>query len=753
MKKIKVILALLLIISLAGIATAEEKTLLYYSEIDDVVTSEYPIDLLSTSRSEANTRIGFILSDVSNAQGFYAYSSTIEEIPDNEIIDTKIKETSHENVVLSINSQTVGSASVYTTRYKPLLSSYSKLYITIHIHDLDLTGFSGATVLKTDLSVHDLNIDRLERVQIQEDYNPIALPCLAVQRSVGSTNPYFGIGHQKNMKVSRKTSFGQSIVYNETETGLYVKYNRNNFINNVVITDNFGDVIHSESSSEDILYPHLFNFPITINATDPLKNMYWEVTIPEGMTPEELGKTKVTYKLVDTTQPYITLRGVYQIWEYHSDTDTFTDYDIGNINGETDIYFDTGKTYSIEFTNNDYKPFKIDYHNKIELVSKNNIIEMEKDEGDNITVSFRAENMDYGKSDNKYPHQYFRDFSITKNGETKYSNNAGYIFYENIPPQEFNIIAKTAGYDDYHKNYGVLDKTQLITVPLKSEGNYKFLSLKAYNGNNPSQTVATNYKIYVTKNGIETLLIETESMQGAFVYYLEVGFLHRVEYSSYGFKSGEIVFNPFFMDVVEKIYLYPEEEGINTLVFEIVDSKNIPSYGVRVVIGEEIKYTDTNGKTSFALSQGPVTYEIYKQGYQKISNSFNLTEDHLLKITLLKDGEVPPSTKPEIPPAEVKPSNIIESVKYAFSKMFGFNYNNPEDITKNNLLFGLIIVLGVATVVASVTKDGLGALVGGAIGFVFSSALGLIPIWVLLTGFAFIAIYIILFRISNDGGN
>ena len=173
----------------------------------------------------------------------------------------------------------------------------------------------------------------------------------------------------------------------------------------------------------------------------------------------------------------------------------------------------------------------------------------------------------------------------------------------------------------------------------------------------------------------------------------------------------------------------------------------------RSAIGEETKYTDTNGKTSFSLPQGPITYEIYKQGYQKIGNTFNLTEDHLLKITLLKDGEVQPSTTPEIPPTEVKPSNIIESVKYAFSKMFGFNYNNPEDITKNNLLFGLIIVLGVATVVASVTKDGLGALVGGAIGFVFSSALGLIPIWVLLTGFAFIAIYIILFKISNDGGN
>jgi hypothetical protein len=482
--------------------------------------------------------------------------------------------------------------------------------------------------------------------------------------------------------------------------------------------------------------------------------MYWTVTIPEETTPEGeiLGKTKVTYKLVDTNQPYITLRGVYQIWEYHADTDTFTEYEIGNINGETDIYFDSGKTYSIEFTNNNYKPFKIDYNKKIELVSKNNVIEMEKDEGDNITVSFRAENKDYGKAENKYPYQYFRDFSVTKNGETKQSNNAGYIFYENITPQEFNIVAKAAGYDDYHKNYGVLNKTQLITIPLKSEGNYKFLSLKAYNGNNPSQTLSANYKIYITKNGIETLLTETETMQGAFVYYLEVGFNHRVEYSSYGYKSGEIVYTPFFTDVVEKIYLYPETVGFNTLIFEIVDTKNIPSYGVKVAIGEETKYTDTNGKTSFSLPQGSITYEIYKQGYQKIGNTFNLTEDHLLKITLLKDGETPPTTPPEIPYID-KPTNIIESVKFAFAKMFGFNHNNPEDITKNNLLFGLILVLGVATVVASVTKDGLGALVGGAIGFVFSSALGLIPIWVLLTGFAFIAIYIILFKISNDGGN
>ena len=237
MKKIKVILALLLIISLAGIATAEEKTLLYYSEIDDVVTSEYPTGAPIMTGMQENLRIGFALSDVSNAQGFYAYSTTIENIPDNKIIDAKIKETSHENVVLSINSQTVGSASVYTTRYKPLLSSYSKLYITIHIHDLDLTGFNGATVLKTDLFVYDLNIYSFN--EAPELTN--ALPFLTVQGGPKSSF-YYGIAHQKNMKVSRKTSFGQSIVYNVTETGLYVKYNRNNFINNVVITDKFGEI-------------------------------------------------------------------------------------------------------------------------------------------------------------------------------------------------------------------------------------------------------------------------------------------------------------------------------------------------------------------------------------------------------------------------------------------------------------------------------------------------------------------------------
>lgn len=739
MKKIKIFLCFLFIISLTGIASAE--TINY-----DYTTS--------TEKIYKNVPIGVFTPSAKDMQSLVTNDVTLLEVTEVIIVNIPsfvLKGEHKDEITLEfpidfkIGNKIVGSGTYQRTTSKNKNGVLKSVVVTIVINNFDAKGYINKQYIKM-IPKGNATIDDFVFAYGNIYHQPENLDDgLGIFLCAYDTcTPSNSITYNR-----LAVDFHQVLEYHITENAINLNFFRHE-INNFIEVKYGEQTILSELKNTDIFTTSYFK-PLKISVQNPYTLTFWNNIIPEDL--EITGKTKVTYKLVDTTQPYITLRGVYQIWEYHPDTDTFTDYDIGNINGETDIYFDTGKTYSIEFTNNDYKPFKIDYHKKIESVSKNNVIEMEKDEGDNITVSFRAENMDYGKSDNKYPHQYFRDFSISKNGETKYSNNAGYIFYENITPQEFNIIAKTAGYDDYHKNYGVLDKTQLITIPLKSEGNYKFLSLKAYNGNNPSQTVATNYKIYVTKNGIETLLIETEAMQGAFVYYLEVGFLHRVEYSSYGFKSGEIVYNPFFMDVVEKIYLYPEEEGINTLIFEIVDSKNIPSYGVRVAIGEEIKYTDTNGKTSFALPQGPVTYEIYKQGYQKIGNSFDLTEDYLLKITLLKDGEAPPSTTPEIPPTEVKPSNIIESVKYAFSKMFGFNYNNPEDITKNNLLFGLIIVLGVATVVAGVTKDGLGALVGGVIGFVFSSALGLIPIWVLLTGFAFIAIYIILFRISNDGGN
>ena len=174
--------------------------------------------------------------------------------------------------------------------------------------------------------------------------------------------------------------------------------------------------------------------------------------------------------------------------------------------------------------------------------------------------------------------------------------------------------------------------------------------------------------------------------------------------------------------------------------------------GAKIILNGITKYTPYNGAIGFGDISGYIEYEISKTGYVSLSGNKTITENTEMYIIMKTEAQILEEDEDDITPTPTpditQPTNILESIQFGFQKMFGLS-SSTEDMEISNLLMGLGIIFAGACLIATITKDALGAVVGGLIGFIMSLALGFIPLWVLFVGFAGFAIYIIL---TKTGG-
>ena len=200
--------------------------------------------------------------------------------------------------------------------------------------------------------------------------------------------------------------------------------------------------------------------------------------------------------------------------------------------------------------------------------------------------------------------------------------------------------------------------------------------------------------------------------------------------------------------------LYPEYGDNFSVNFQVRGFSGERIEAAKITLNDIIKYTPYNGMVGFGDISGYINYEISKTGYVSVSGNKTITENTEMYIIMKTEEQALEDDDEDEDEDEDEdilgaPTNLLESIQYAFQKMFGLS-SSPEDMEVANLLMGLGVIFAGAVLIASITKDALGAVVGGLIGFIMALALGFIPLWVVFVGFSAFAIYIILTRTGGS---
>jgi len=277
------------------------------------------------------------------------------------------------------------------------------------------------------------------------------------------------------------------------------------------------------------------------------------------------------------------------------------------------------------------------------------------------------------------------------------------------------------------------------------------LSWYAYNKEQSNEIIGTNYILKI-RNETDLTWSTQESGYNPSYSDLEIpnNAYYNISLTTSGFEPLENYTFSVSGNKAMNFGLYPEYGANFSVNFQIRDSSGKRIEGAKIILNGITKYTPYNGIIGFGDVSNYINYEITKTNYVPISGNKTITQNEELYIIMYTEEEsiitstITPTPTPDI----THPTNLIESIKFALQKMFGLT--EFEDSETINLLMGLLIIFGGACLIAGITKDALGAVVGGLIGFVMSLALGFIPMWVLFVGFSGFTIYIIL---TKTGGS
>ena len=271
-----------------------------------------------------------------------------------------------------------------------------------------------------------------------------------------------------------------------------------------------------------------------------------------------------------------------------------------------------------------------------------------------------------------------------------------------------------------------------------------------YNTEIPSQRVGVNYilnRYNITSDAWE--LQESGFNPSTIFMTIPNNEYYNLTVSAPGFSNTD--FNFYAIQTEHLSIPITPDYGVNFSVsFLVSDYQERRIEGAKIIANGITKYTSFLGGCGFGNIVDHIEYEVSKPGYVTIKGNKTITEDDMLYIFLEteEEAEITPTITPTIPPDITQPTNLLESIQFAFQKMFGLT-SSTEDMETANLFMGLGVIFAGAVLIASITKDALGAVVGGLIGFIMSLALGFIPIWVVFVGFSAFAIYIIL---TKTGG-
>ena len=286
---------------------------------------------------------------------------------------------------------------------------------------------------------------------------------------------------------------------------------------------------------------------------------------------------------------------------------------------------------------------------------------------------------------------------------------------------------------------------------------YSDLTYTVYNAEIPTQIISTTYNLTLYNSTSKIYEpYKTGFNSGTMTINVLNNQFYNMSLTKTGFTSKDDLISVFYAGYGGPVnlvtYMYPDYGVDNYSVMLKVRDYSTGDFleGVKVIGNSETKYTPYNGDVSFTVLAGVIEYEVSKPNYVSISGNATITENQAIYIYMMTVEEAINTTVPTptpTPPDLEQPTNLLESIKYAFAQMFGLT--ESADLETINLFMGLGIIFAGAVLIASITKDALGAVVGALIGFVMSLALGFIPLWVLFVGFASFAIYIIL---TKTGG-
>ena len=294
------------------------------------------------------------------------------------------------------------------------------------------------------------------------------------------------------------------------------------------------------------------------------------------------------------------------------------------------------------------------------------------------------------------------------------------------------------------------------TIPSEYEdADTSHLTYRVYNAEEPTTIISTLYNL--------TILNETTDLYEPYITGFNPGIMdinipnnryYNMTLERYQFLTKEHYFS-VSGDADLTSYMYPDYAGNYTVTFKVreYETGNFIE-AVKVTANGEIKYTPYNGNIGFGDIDGLIEYEASKTGYVPISGNKTITSNQAIFITMLTEEQALEDDDEDEDEDEDEdilgaPTNLLESIQYAFQKMFGLS-SSTEDMEVANLLMGLGVIFAGAVLIASITKDALGAVVGGLIGFIMALALGFIPLWVVFVGFSAFAIYIILTRTGGS---
>lgn len=189
-------------------------------------------------------------------------------------------------------------------------------------------------------------------------------------------------------------------------------------------------------------------------------------------------------------------------------------------------------------------------------------------------------------------------------------------------------------------------------------------------------------------------------------------------------------------------YLRGSNDGTS---WDIIDEQHPASWDLG-----EIKYFDCSDNTDYHN-----IFQLYcfSSGLSSGNYSVAIADWQIFGLTQTPTQTPTPTPAPTTPtptpipteynPTINNPSNLKESIIFAYASVFGISDNDNA-----NLIFAAIIIGFFAMMAGYTTHSGTGILAGGCIGFVLCLGLGLIPIWIF---FAIVVMTIVFFVLKSGG--
>ena len=687
--------------------------------------------------------------DMQQWKGIYSYVCRLDTSSQWHIRDIDIH-TSTVDVDYKIGGSTINTGQMQFTRYLDTNGNLKDgILLFTFDHKMD-TGATGVQNVMLNYVLADFNIiiDQPPSGGTPSSTNNCPVAC------------FYDYGYIRYFRITDgegylRDEFNLNLKSGNISSNLiYLDADRDDHPSKIIIKDKNDEMVYYDHSLNDFNTTTLgtTDAPLTVNITNPIYTgsgdfKFWEYILPnfsapgdgepgEPEEPEEGDEVILTHTTLDASNYDILSNVNYDITHYNLTTYIWDDYTSGIEDGTTDIILESSPNkYNLTISKVDYVTSQREFTIS---ASRSMTTYLYPDQGYNYSVTFRVVDI------NNNPISNIR---IIANDVTKFTDDNGIRTFENINDSISYSIFKLGYYiisDTQTINQNIeipiilekeyVEEKVILTHTIYDASTYNIISgyydIKHYN------PLSGNWQNYISgyQYGTKDIILESSSN----LYNLTIT------------KNNYITTDRKFTISASRSmnsYLYPDQGFNYTVGFNIVDSDNNPLSSIQIIANDLTKYTNYDGKASFDNINATILYTISKPEYRTISGTKIITESQIINIIMILEIEPVITIEPTIPDLE-QPSNIMESVKYSFQKILGLT--EFEDAETINLIMGLLIILGCTCLIAHVTHNALGAVVGGLIGFVMALALGFIPLWILFVAFASFTIYIILTKTGGE---